>query len=285
MLDLSIGEAAARIGVPASTLRYYEKAGLLPPPRRSASGQRRFGEREIQIVEVLRFAQQAGFSLDEIRALFHDYDGAATLGERWHAMALAKLEELAALERRIGQMKAAIEQGLRCGCLRLEDCQLTGQGPASASRNTDASGTGTVQGRGDRPGRNDHELRGTIMELGNFSVSLAVKDIEASRAFYEKLGFTVWGGDQTRNWLIMKNGGTTIGLFQGMFPRNLLTFNPGWDGDARPLPAYTDVRELQRRLREQGVELASEVDETTSGPGSFMVEDPDGNQILFDQHV
>lgn len=123
------------------------------------------------------------------------------------------------------------------------------------------------------------------MHLGNFSVSLAVKDIEVSRAFYEKLGFTVWGGDQEQNWLILKNGSTVIGLFQGMFARNILTFNPGWDSDAKQLPEFTDVRDLQRDLKAQGVQLLSEADEATAGPASFMVEDPDGNQILVDQHV
>ena len=123
------------------------------------------------------------------------------------------------------------------------------------------------------------------MQLGNFSVSLAVKDIAASRAFYEKLGFTVWGGDQAQNWLILKNGSTVIGLFQGMFERNILTFNPGWDGDANTLPEFTDVRDLQRELKAKGVQPITEADETTSGPASFVVEDPDGNQILIDQHV
>lgn len=123
------------------------------------------------------------------------------------------------------------------------------------------------------------------MQLGNFSVSLAVKDIAASRAFYEKLGFTVWGGDQAQNWLILKNGSTVIGLFQGMFERNILTFNPGWDGDANALPEFTDVRDLQRELKAKGIPLLNEADETTSGPASFVVEDPDGNQILIDQHV
>lgn len=123
------------------------------------------------------------------------------------------------------------------------------------------------------------------MQLGNFSVSLAVKDIAVSRAFYERLGFTVWGGDQAQNWLILKNGSTVIGLFQGMFERNLLTFNPGWDSDAKPLPEFTDVRDLQRELKAHGVALLSEADDATSGPASFMVEDPDGNQILVDQHV
>lgn len=123
------------------------------------------------------------------------------------------------------------------------------------------------------------------MQLGNFSVSLVVKDIAASRAFYEALGFTVWGGDQAQGWLILKNGSTVIGLFQGMFERNILTFNPGWDGDANTLPAFTDVRDLQRALKAKGVQPITEADETTSGPASFMVEDPDGNQILIDQHV
>ncbi len=123
------------------------------------------------------------------------------------------------------------------------------------------------------------------MQLGNFSVSLAVKDIAASRDFYEKLGFTVFGGDASQNWLIMKNGDAVIGLFQGMFERNILTFNPGWDSNARPLPTFTDVRELQRRLRERGVQFVSEADESTTGPASFVVVDPDGNPIFVDQHI
>jgi predicted enzyme related to lactoylglutathione lyase len=123
------------------------------------------------------------------------------------------------------------------------------------------------------------------MELGNFSVSLAVKDLAASKAFYEKFGFTVFGGDASRNWLILKNGAHAIGLFQGMFERNILTFNPGWDRNAAPLGSFTDVRELQRRLKAAGVALVTEADETTSGPASFMAIDPDGNPILVDQHV
>ena len=123
------------------------------------------------------------------------------------------------------------------------------------------------------------------MELGAFSVSLTVKDIGASRAFYEKLGFAAFVGDAAQNWLIMKNGQTVIGLFQGMFERNMLTFNPGWDADARPLGAFTDVREIQRRLKAQGVQPITEADEASTGPASFMVLDPDGNPILFDQHV
>ena len=123
------------------------------------------------------------------------------------------------------------------------------------------------------------------MQLGNFSVSLAVKDIAASQRFYENLGFTVFGGDATQNWLILKNGDTIIGLFQGMFERNMLTFNPGWDGNARKLESFTDVRELQRQLKARGATLAQEADESTTGPASFMVFDPDGNPILFDQHV
>lgn len=123
------------------------------------------------------------------------------------------------------------------------------------------------------------------MELGAFSVSLAVKDIEASKRFYEKLGFTVVAGDQSQNWLIMRNGDHTIGLFQGMFEKNILTFNPGWNRQAQPLQKFTDVRDLQRHLKTQGLYPVSEADENSSGPGSFMVLDPDGNAILVDQHV
>ncbi len=123
------------------------------------------------------------------------------------------------------------------------------------------------------------------MQLGNFSVSLAVKDIEASKLFYEKLGFTVFMGDQSQNWLIMKNGDHAIGLFQGMFEKTILTFNPGWNSDAKPLGEFTDVRELQRQLKASGVELMTEADESSSGPASFMIVDPDGNTILVDQHV
>ena len=123
------------------------------------------------------------------------------------------------------------------------------------------------------------------MELGAFSVSLAVKDLEASRDFYEKLGFEVVGGDPSQNWQILRNGGHTIGLFQGMFDKNMLTFNPGWDDEAQPVDDYTDVRELQRRLKEAGVTLAVEADESGAGPASFVILDPDGNPILVDQHV
>ena len=124
-----------------------------------------------------------------------------------------------------------------------------------------------------------------LMELGNFSVSLAVKDIAASLRFYEQLGFTVFMGEPSQNWLILKNGDAVIGLFQGMFEANILTFNPGWDKNAQPLEASTDVRELQRQLKARGVKLMSEADESTSGPASFMLLDPDGNTILIDQHV
>jgi lactoylglutathione lyase len=123
------------------------------------------------------------------------------------------------------------------------------------------------------------------MELGAFSVSLAVKDIAASRLFYEKLGFKVFFGEQSQNWLIMKNGDHAIGLFQGMFENNILTFNPGWDGNAQPLKEFTDVRELQRRLKSSGVEMVSEADESLTGPASFMIADPDGSMILIDQHL
>lgn len=123
------------------------------------------------------------------------------------------------------------------------------------------------------------------MELGNFSVSLAVKNIEASRLFYEKLGFTVFMGDQKRNWLIMKNGAHAIGLFQGMFDKNVLTFNPGWSSDAQRLGEFTDVRDLQRQLKASGVSMIVAADESSAGPASFMIADPDGNTILVDQHV
>ena len=123
------------------------------------------------------------------------------------------------------------------------------------------------------------------MELGNFSVSLAVKDLEASRTFYQKFGFTVFAGEAAQNWLILKNDQVVIGLFQGMFEKNILTFNPGWDGECGKLATFTDVRELQRRLKADGVALMTEADEATSGPASFMAVDPDGNPILVDQHV
>ena len=122
------------------------------------------------------------------------------------------------------------------------------------------------------------------MQLGVFSLSLAVKDLDVSRAFYEKFGFTAFGGDPTQNWLIMRNGDLIIGLFQGMFEDNMMTFNPGWDGNAQALPQFTDVRELQRQLKAKGVELLTEADETTQGPASFIAVDPDGNPILVDQH-
>jgi predicted lactoylglutathione lyase len=123
------------------------------------------------------------------------------------------------------------------------------------------------------------------MELGAFSISLSVKDIHASKAFYEKLGFRSFGGDIAQNWLILKNGDHVIGLFQGMFDTNTLTFNPGWSQDAQKLETFTDVRELQRQLKAQGVTLAAEADESTTGPAYIMLMDPDGNPILVDQHV
>jgi catechol 2,3-dioxygenase-like lactoylglutathione lyase family enzyme len=122
------------------------------------------------------------------------------------------------------------------------------------------------------------------MNLGAFSISLAVKDLDASRRFYEAFGFTAFGGDASQGWLIMKNGSHVIGLFQGMFDRNMLTFNPGWDQDARALPAFTDVRDLQRALKAQGIQFQQEADPTTTGPAHFIVVDPDGNPILVDQH-
>ena len=123
------------------------------------------------------------------------------------------------------------------------------------------------------------------MDLGAFSISLAVKDLEASRTFYEKFGFKVFAGDASQNWLIMKNGDHAIGLFQGMFEKNILTFNPGWDRNAQKLAKFTDVRELQRQLMDQGLQLQQQADESTTGPASFVAMDPDGNPILVDQHA
>ncbi len=124
------------------------------------------------------------------------------------------------------------------------------------------------------------------MELGAFSVSLAVKDIAASRAFYEKLGFTVVGGDQAQSWLILRSGETTIGLFQGMFQRNTLTFNPGLRGSTmESLAEFDDVRALQAHLKDQGLTLTAETAPEASGPGHIMLIDPDGNPILIDQHA
>jgi lactoylglutathione lyase len=123
------------------------------------------------------------------------------------------------------------------------------------------------------------------MELGTFSISLAVKDIAASRGFYEKFGFKVFAGNASQNWLILKNGPHAIGLFQGMFEENILTFNPGWDSNASKLNTFTDIRDLQRELKTQGIQLTTEADETSTGPASFTTVDPDGNPILVDQHV
>ncbi len=127
------------------------------------------------------------------------------------------------------------------------------------------------------------------MNLGNFSVSLTVKDIHASKTFYESLGFAIFGGEAcntiAQNWLIMQNGKCTIGLFQGMFEKNILTFNPGWDENAATLESFTDIREIQQQLKAKNIQLITEADESTSGPASFIIADPDGNQILFDQHV
>jgi catechol 2,3-dioxygenase-like lactoylglutathione lyase family enzyme len=122
------------------------------------------------------------------------------------------------------------------------------------------------------------------MKLGAFSISLAVKDLASSQAFYEKLGFKEIGGDAKQNWLILKNSDHVLGLFQGMFENNLLTFNPGWDQSGNNLDSFTDVREIQRELKARGITLSSEADDSTSGPASLMLSDPDGNQILIDQH-
>jgi lactoylglutathione lyase len=123
------------------------------------------------------------------------------------------------------------------------------------------------------------------MTLGAFSISLAVKNLETSRTFYEKLGFKVFAGNASQNWLILKDGDHAIGVFQGMFEKNILTFNPGWDSNAKKLDAFTDVRDLQRQLKVKGIAFQTEADEKSTGPASFMIVDPDGNPILIDQHV
>ena len=123
------------------------------------------------------------------------------------------------------------------------------------------------------------------MDLGNFSVSLSVKDIKASKEFYESIGFSIFHGTIDQNWLIMKNKTATIGLFQGMFEKNILTFNPGWDDDAKPLDSFTDIREIQETFEEKGINLVEKVKEGTTGPASFTLIDPDSNPILIDQHV
>jgi catechol 2,3-dioxygenase-like lactoylglutathione lyase family enzyme len=123
------------------------------------------------------------------------------------------------------------------------------------------------------------------MKLGAFSISLAVKDLKKSQEFYEKLGFTIFGGDHTMNYLIMKNGNSLIGLFQGMFDNNIITFNPGWDENGNLVESFNDVREIQKKLKRENISLLSEANETTTGPANLIVVDPDGNQILIDQHV
>ncbi len=123
------------------------------------------------------------------------------------------------------------------------------------------------------------------MELGAFSVSLAVKDLAASMAFYEKLGFSQFHGDPAQNWVMLKNGDHVIGLFQGMFEKNILTFNPGWNQNGESTGEFTDVRKIQQQLKADGLSILMEADETTTGPASLVLEDPDGNQILLDQHV
>jgi len=143
---------------------------------------------------------------------------------------------------------------------------------AYAGQNGDSTSTNPVQ-------------KGNAMQLGNFCNCLTVKDVAVSRAFYEKIGFTVVHGDQAQNWLIMKSGDTKIGLFQGMFDKNMMSFNPGWDSEGNPLPTYTDIREIQRQFRANGITFTLEADEKTTGPASFMIQDPDGNPILFDQFI
>lgn len=123
------------------------------------------------------------------------------------------------------------------------------------------------------------------MNLGAFSLSLNVKDLSASKAFYEALGFSVFGGDESQGWLILKSPSCVLGLFQGMFDKNMMTFNPGWDSSGQPLSNFEDVRQIQKSVKEQGIAIIDEADEATSGPASFIVVDPDGNPVLIDQHV
>ncbi len=123
------------------------------------------------------------------------------------------------------------------------------------------------------------------MHLGHFSISLAVNDLAASRRFYESLGFSVIGGEAEQNWLILQNGDSTVGLFQGMFDKNIMTFNPGWNARCERLESFEDVREIQRHLKSEGLELTAEADESTTGPATLMLLDPDGNPVLVDQHV
>lgn len=144
---------------------------------------------------------------------------------------------------------------------------------------------GIVTAQATTPASNQASEERKKMRLGNFSVSLAVKDISASRAFYEKLGFRVIMGEKSKNWLILQNETSTIGLFQGMFKKNIMTFNPGWDRNGGTLPDFDDIRDIQRALKSQGLTPATAADEATSGPASLMLVDPDGNEILVDQHV
>lgn len=123
------------------------------------------------------------------------------------------------------------------------------------------------------------------MDIGTFSISLTVKDLAASIAFYEKLGFTNMGGDQAQGWVILQGSGATIGLFHGMFDKNILTFNPGWDAKAQPVDGFEDIRDIQKKLRADGLEFVEEADEKTTGPASLIVHDPDGNPVMLDQHV
>ena len=123
------------------------------------------------------------------------------------------------------------------------------------------------------------------MKLGAFSISLSVKDLKASKDFYENLGFEVFAGAMEHHYFVLKNGNSLIGIFQGMFEGNILTFNPGWDENAKPLDEYDDVRTIQQKLKSKGIQINDEADENTEGPASFMVQDPDGNTILIDQHV
>jgi catechol 2,3-dioxygenase-like lactoylglutathione lyase family enzyme len=158
-----------------------------------------------------------------------------------------------------------------------------GQGSRPAEAGKAAAGQQPAQRAGETAGAETSVPLAT--SLGAFSLSIAVKDLAASRAFYEKLGFTAVPGKAQERWIILRNGPTTLGLFQGFFDKNSLTFNPGWTWDNQPLPDFTDVRELQRQLEAKGLVPGARADENSTGPAFFTLTDPDGNPVLFDQHV
>lgn len=183
--------------------------------------------------------------------------------------------------RRTQSMASVTDRAMNCRC-NLPDSQLPMQRFLLSVVMCLVSGCATTQAT---DSTNELAAGKTRMRLGNFSVSLAVKDLSVSRAFYEKLGFRAIAGNAANNWLILQNETSTIGLFQGMFDKNCLTFNPGWDRACNTLPEFDDVRDIQRTLKSRGLALMSAADESTSGPASLSLQDPDGNPVLIDQHV